>query len=114
MKSLFSTAAVLALALVFATPALAEGDGEKSGKGGCKKRGQAFAKFDTDKSGTLTSDEVPAKLWTRLSKADADGDGAVSKAEARKAGKKRGKRGRKGGKRGRKGGKGSQGGSSDA
>ena len=38
---------------------------------------------------------MPAKAWTRISKADANGDGAVTRAELRAACKKR--RGKKGG-----------------
>lgn len=103
MKSLLSLALVLSLAVVLAAPAYAE-DG-KGGKKRCKG-GERFAKLDKDGSGTLTSDEVPAELWSRLVKADKDGDGAVSKAEAKAAAKKRkakqrrARKGRKGGKRG--------------
>ena len=83
MKSLITLAGALLLAVTLALPAYAE-DGAEGGKGkkGRCKGGKAFAKFDKDKSGTLTSDEVPEKLWSRISKADTDGDGAVSKAEA--------------------------------
>ena len=104
MKSILSLATACALAIVLATPALAE-DGDKGGKGkrGKGKCGRIFAKFDKDKSGTLTSDEVPEKLWSRISKADTDGDGAVSKAEAKAAKKARkGKRGK--GRKGKGGG----------
>ncbi len=95
MKSILSLATALALAVVLAVPAVAE-EGAKEGKGkrGKGKCARAFKKFDKDGSGTLTSDEVPAKLWSRLSKADADGDGAVSKAEAKAA--KKARKGRKG------------------
>lgn len=40
-----------------------------------------FAKFDTDKDGKLERDELPANVWQRVSRADADGDDAVTMAE---------------------------------
>jgi len=97
LKILLSSTCTLLLALALATPALAE-DGGRRGKGhrhghkACK----LFERFDKDGSGSLTSDEVPARLWKRISKADADGDGAVTKAELKAAHKKcKGKRGGK-------------------
>lgn len=93
MKTLLSTCCVLLLAVALATPALAEG-GKRKGKG--KRKGhriaKLFKKFDTDKSGSLTAAEVPERVWTRISKADADGDGAVTKAELKEACKKRRKK----------------------
>jgi hypothetical protein len=38
-----------------------------------------FDRFDKNKDGKLTEDEVPAPLWERLSKADAVKDGAITK-----------------------------------
>jgi Ca2+-binding EF-hand superfamily protein len=40
-----------------------------------------FAEFDANEDGLLTEDELTEELWTRISAADADGDGAVSIAE---------------------------------
>lgn len=40
-----------------------------------------FAIFDADEDGALTEDEVPERVWTRLSAADLDGDGAVTRME---------------------------------
>jgi Ca2+-binding EF-hand superfamily protein len=40
-----------------------------------------IAKFDKNKDGKLTKDEVPAGLWEHISKADTNGDGAVTKDE---------------------------------
>ena len=45
---------------------------------------QLFARFDTNKDGKLTKDEAPAPVWSRLSAADLNGDGAVTMEEVRK------------------------------
>ena len=90
---------------------LCEGKGEgRKGKKGRRGRGKRrFAKHDANGDGSITADEVSAEVWDRISKADTDGNGAVSKAEAKAAAKarkgKRGKRGKRGG---------GQGGSTDA
>lgn len=112
MTSPLRICSVILLALAFTVPAYAgeggDGGGRK-GKGKHPRAGKIFKKFDKNKDGALTEDEVPAKAWTRLSRCDADGDGAVTKAELAKC--KRKHRGKKGGRRG--GGK-KGGGSSDS
>lgn len=40
-----------------------------------------FQRFDADRDGTLTKDEVPGPAWDFLSAADADEDGKVTQAE---------------------------------
>ncbi len=40
-----------------------------------------FAIFDADEDGALTEEEVPARVWMRLSAADLDDDGAVTHDE---------------------------------
>jgi Ca2+-binding EF-hand superfamily protein len=40
-----------------------------------------FERFDKDKKGVLTKENVPEPIWDRISKADANGDGSVSKEE---------------------------------
>ena len=40
-----------------------------------------FEHFDREKKGVLTKDNVPAPVWDRISKADANGDGSVTKEE---------------------------------
>lgn len=37
--------------------------------------------FDEDASESLSEDEVPGRVWARLSQADADGDGEVTREE---------------------------------
>lgn len=54
-----------------------------------------FTKMDTDKDGKLSSEEVPAEMWSKLSKADEDADGLVSKAELGKVYQAREEAGRK-------------------
>jgi len=59
----------------------AAGGGRGGRPGGGAGGGDMFANLDKDKDGKLTETEVPEQLWARLSKADKDADGAVSKAE---------------------------------
>ena len=40
-----------------------------------------FQIFDADEDGALTEDEIPARVWSRLSAADLDDDGAVTREE---------------------------------
>jgi len=58
-------------------------------KGGGGRRGmttdQVFQRFDKNKDGKLTKSEVSASVWQRMSKADTNGDGAVTKDELKKA-----------------------------
>ena len=123
-KKTFTTILVAALCSPFA---LAQDDGDSKKRPGRGNPGQRFEKLDADKNGELSESEVPARLWKRISQADTDGSGGVSKAEmkahrearrkaraesgeGRPGGKKRGGRGGRGGKR-RGGGGGSDGGS---
>ena len=101
MKSVLTLASALCLTVLFALPAYADagakGDGNGKGKNKRKRPSveKIFERFDKDESGTLTSDEVPERPWSRISKADTDGDGAVSRKELKDAFKKR--RGKRGG-----------------
>ncbi len=53
--------------------------GGRPGQGG--RGAEMFTNLDKNKDDKLTSDEVPEAIWVRMSKADKDADGAVSKAE---------------------------------
>ena len=46
---------------------------------------QMFKRGDKNSDGKITKDEVPEFVWDRLSKADADKDGAVTPEEMKKA-----------------------------
>lgn len=49
-------------------------------------------RFDKDHKGKLTKDDLPAPVWDRISKADANGDGTVTKDELETYFKNRGPR----------------------
>jgi len=51
--------------------------------------GKFFSNADRNEDGKLTKEDVPESLWSRLSMADADNDGAVSKGELAKVFEKR-------------------------
>ena len=57
------------------------GGKRRGGKGRRGRRGKRFDRHDKNGDGALTQDEVPAKVWERISQADADGNGAVTKEE---------------------------------
>jgi len=44
-----------------------------------------FGKFDENSDGKLSSSEVPDEMWAKVSKADTDADGLVSKEEMKEA-----------------------------
>lgn len=59
-----------------------EGRAGKRGKRGKRgRRGRILKRFDTNQDGALSQDEVPEKVWAKISAADADGDGSVTKEE---------------------------------
>lgn len=69
-----------------------KGKGKGEGPGGDAQRGgpdAIFGKFDENEDGKLSSSEVPAEMWAKVSKADTDADGLVSKEEMKEVYKKR-------------------------
>ena len=73
-KIMIGTMAVAGAALLAATAYAAEGRGEGRGGG-------HWDKMDVNGDGELSADEMDAKTAEFLSKADTDGNGAISKAE---------------------------------
>lgn len=67
------------------------GPGGPGGPGGGPQGGPGamFSRFDTDKDGKLAKSEVPAEMWEKLSQADENADGLVSKEELEGAYSKR-------------------------
>jgi len=58
----------------------------RSGAGGAGGGADAvFSRYDANKDGKLSEDEVPAELWARIRRADEDGDGMVSLEELRRS-----------------------------
>lgn len=51
------------------------------GKGGPPSFETLLAAFDANDDGKLSKGEVPPRVWMRLSRADADGDGVVTQQE---------------------------------
>lgn len=80
---------MLVTTLALAIPAHAEERKGGKRKRGKHKIGRMFKQFDKNKDGLLTADEVPERAWQRISKADANGDAAVSRDELRAACRKR-------------------------
>ena len=77
--------AILAMAVMVAagsiTLGLAQGRGtgrpESTGQGHKPSFAQLLSIFDYNHDGKISSEEVPPRLWSRLSAADENGDGAV-------------------------------------
>lgn len=91
MKSYRTVVAWLALVAVLglAGTASAQRRGGPPGPGGPPAFDTLLAAFDANDDGALSKEEVPGRVWSRLSGADADGDGVVTAAEfdaARKGG----------------------------
>jgi len=64
------------------------GAGAGAGAGGAGGRPdprEFLAKVDKDGNGAFTEDEVPAELWEKISKADANSDGKITPEEIQKA-----------------------------
>ncbi|RME74439.1 MAG: hypothetical protein D6776_05265 [Planctomycetota bacterium] len=62
--------------------------GRRHGRRGRHHRhrpGHILRRFDKNHDGALEASEVPARLWQRLQRADADGDGKVTRQELARA-----------------------------
>jgi Ca2+-binding EF-hand superfamily protein len=107
--------AALSLGLTFGLAAEAQARGSKTFKpangqqasqqndGNRGKRGRpSFEQLDKNGDGKIVAGEVPDRLWQRISRADANNDNAVTKAELDAAKASRGQRGERG-KNGRRG-----------
>jgi hypothetical protein len=69
-------------ALMFAASAAeVSAQGPGGGRGGKPSFDRLLDAFDVDDSESLSEVEVPGRVWSRLSQADADGDGAVTREE---------------------------------
>lgn len=60
------------------------GKGDKGRPGGGGGSDAIFSSLDKNNDEKLSEEEVPAEMWAKLSKADEDADGRVSKAELEK------------------------------
>jgi hypothetical protein len=77
MKSILVLAS-LAIAMLFSSVSEAQGPG---GLGGRPSFDMLLGAFDSDKNGDLASNEVPDRVWFRLSRADSDKNGVVTRTE---------------------------------
>lgn len=77
-KWITTAAAALMLA---ATSVEVSAQGPGGGRGGRPSFDRLLEAFDGNRDEVLSEDEVPGRVWSRLSQADADGDGAVTREE---------------------------------
>ena len=95
MLKLWSSVAAGIMVTVLASNLIASEDGPGGGRprggfGGRASFDMLLSIFDGDDSSDLSEDEVPGRVWGRLSQADADGDGIVTREEFESVGKPRG------------------------
>ena len=62
----------------------------RGGYGGRPSFDTLLGAFDGDESGDLAEEEVPGRVWGRLSRADADDNGVVTREEFESVGNPRG------------------------
>jgi Ca2+-binding EF-hand superfamily protein len=72
-----------------------EGKGERDSKGERPDGKEMFIKLDTDKSGSLSKDEVKGRMAEHFDRIDTDDNGELSKKEMRAAHKKRAEDGKR-------------------
>ena len=73
-------AVVVAMGAMESVSAVEPSGGETS-RGGRPSFDTLLSAFDADEDGELMENEVPGPVWYRLSKADADDNGSVSRSE---------------------------------
>ncbi len=73
-------AAVIAMGVTESASAAGPGGGGQ-GRGGRPSFDTLLSAFDADDDGELAEDEVPVPVWRRLSMADADESGSVTRDE---------------------------------
>lgn len=80
MKSFVIAVLVVAYALTVSSPLMAQRGG---GNGSRSKPSydRLLSAFDANRDGVLAATECPAMLWNRISRADANRDGYVTRAE---------------------------------
>lgn len=74
----FGGLVVIVMAIALAGEATAQRPGGGGGRPSFDKLLEAFDKND---DGALEQGEMPGRVWSRLSQADADGDGVVTRKE---------------------------------
>lgn len=79
LKCLFGMA--LAALLMVGTSELASAGGPPSKRSGRPSFDRLLSAFDADQNGELAQDEVPEPVWHRLSRADVDDSGSVTRRE---------------------------------
>ncbi|MFO0940672.1 MAG: hypothetical protein U0930_07885 [Pirellulales bacterium] len=82
MKTSLSLLTLVVLALSNSSAnAQVPGGGPRGGMGGRPPFDMLLKAFDSDNSGDLDAEEVPYRVWTRLSQADSDDNGVVTRKE---------------------------------
>lgn len=84
---LFASVALVAFSASIAEAQGPGGGRPRGGFGGRPSFDTLLSAFDADDSGDLASDEVPGRVWYRLSQADSDDNGIVTRKEFESFGK---------------------------
>jgi len=72
---------LVAVLAIIATLGDVSAQGPRGGRGGRPSFDRLLDAFDANDDEVLAKDEVPSRVWERLSQADADGDGSVTREE---------------------------------
>ena len=84
---LFASVALVAFIASIAEAQVPGGNRPRGGFGGRPSFETLLSAFDANDSGDLASDEVPGRIWFRLSQADSDDNGVVTRKEFESFGK---------------------------